>query len=36
VKSARYAGEEKADEKNIKLLLHNLLDVKDRTSKILF
>jgi XTP/dITP diphosphohydrolase len=32
VKSARYAGEEKADEKNIKLLLHNLLDVKDRLA----
>ncbi len=32
VKSARYAGEKKPMEKNIELLLHNLLEEKDRSA----
>ena len=32
VKSARYASEEKSDEKNIKLLLHNLSEEKNRSA----
>ncbi|MEO7047302.1 MAG: RdgB/HAM1 family non-canonical purine NTP pyrophosphatase [Ferruginibacter sp.] len=32
VKSARYAGEERSDKKNIKLLLHNLSEEKNRSA----